>query len=166
MSNKRELTRKLHHTHNKYNAAFKMQNVQWPGKVLTLSGGKDHTTVKTQKCIHQNNKNHSQFLVGNNFPFSLCFYVFSKSTKNMLLLQLRWYSFKYTLNSLLWLLLGNRIIEDLYFLVSFFFLHPCELSTRGKKKRQCFVFSTSFWSSSWTQLMTTFPTSLTTGLRS
>ena len=29
----------------------------------------------------------------------------------MLLLQLRWYSFKYTLNSLLWFLLGNGIIE-------------------------------------------------------
>lgn len=88
MSNKRALTRKLHHTHNKYNAPFKMHNVQWPGKVLTLSGGKDYQTVKTQKCIHQNNnKKHSQFLVGNNFPFSLCFYVFSKSTKSMLLLQ-------------------------------------------------------------------------------
>lgn len=53
----------------------------------------------------------------------------------------RWYSFKYTLNSLLWLLLGNRITEDLYFLLSFFFfsfIHlNCPLVVKLKKDALC-----------------------------
>lgn len=54
-----------------------MKNAQRPGKVLPLSGGKDYKTVKTQKCIHQNNnKKHSQFLVGNNFLFLVFLCIF------------------------------------------------------------------------------------------
>ena len=52
-------------------------------------------------------------------------------------ITVRWYSFQYTLDSLLWLLLGNGITEDLYFLMSLFFsfIHlNCPLVVKKKKK--------------------------------
>ena len=57
-------------------------------------------------------------------------------------ITVRWYSFQYTLDSLLWLLLGNGITEDLYFLMSFFFFFSfihlnCPLVVKKKKTTLC-----------------------------